>query len=192
MEAAYEVFTAKGYASATISDVAAKAGIGQGTVYRYFGSKREIVDHVIDFGIEKIIDAVDLSTLAGDTDSAEALVDALRAIVGRLYDLVDREPQVLRLLLVEAGAIDAELAERLIGLEGFAASVLAAELARGVRAGWIRPELDPEVIAHTILTLVWPWILRELHGGGSPQAREHSTEGVLRILEKVLHMRSAS
>ncbi|MBL1074110.1 TetR/AcrR family transcriptional regulator [Nocardia sp. 2] len=186
------MFTAKGYEAATISDVAARAGIGQGTVYRYFGSKREIVDHVIDFGVEKVVDAVDVATLGGSTGSAVELVDALRGIVERLYALVDREPQVLRLLLVEAGAIDAELAERLFGLEGFAASLIAAELTRGVRAGWIRSDIDPEVIAHTILTLVGPWILRELHGGSSPQVRAHSTTMVMAMLEKVLRVRSVS
>ncbi|MGW4244934.1 TetR/AcrR family transcriptional regulator, partial [Nocardia sp. NPDC004722] len=54
IEAAFEVFTAQGYEATAISQVAARAGIGQGTVYRYFGSKREILDHVIDLGVGKV------------------------------------------------------------------------------------------------------------------------------------------
>ncbi|WP_194853151.1 TetR/AcrR family transcriptional regulator [Nocardia sp. SYP-A9097] len=191
IEAAYEVFTAHGYAATAISAVAARAGVGQGTIYRYFGSKREILDHVVDFGIDKVIESVRIPELFGTARSLDELMDAVRAAVSRIYDLLEREPQVLRLLLVEAGAIDPELAQRLLGLEAVTASLVAGEISRGVYAGWLRADLDPEVLGHAILTLVGPWLMRELHGTPDPRARERSTEGVLRLLEKALRIREA-
>lgn len=38
--AAFELFEAKGFADTTVDDIAAAAGIGRRTSFRYFGSKR--------------------------------------------------------------------------------------------------------------------------------------------------------
>lgn len=186
------MFTARGYESTAISEVAAYAGIGQGTVYRYFGSKREILDHVIDFGVDKIMDSIQLPTLLGGANSVAELIEATRAAVDRLYDLVDREPRVLRLVLVEAGAIDPELSRRLFGLEAIAASLIAGELARGVADGWIDQDIDPQVLGHTIFGLVGPWIVRELLGGSRPEVRARTTRAVMEMLERVLPPRKAA
>ncbi|WP_297621664.1 TetR/AcrR family transcriptional regulator [Nocardia sp.] len=192
MEAAYEVFTAHGYEATAISEVAARAGIGQGTVYRYFGSKREILDHVIDFGVEKIMDSVQIPVFFGASGSIDELLESVRAAAERFYELIEREPQLLRLFFVEAGAIDPELAQRLLGFEAMAASLIAVELARGVADGWIRADADPEVLSHTILTLVGPGLARELLGTSDPQLRARSTTVVLHLLKKALRARSVA
>ncbi len=186
------MFTAAGYEAAAISAVATRAGVGQGTIYRYFGSKREILDHVIDFGVDKVMDSVRPDELFGTAASLDELLETVRAAVGRVYDLLEREPRVLRLILVEAGAIDPELAQRLLGLEAVLASLVAGELARGVDAGWIRADIDPEVTGHAVLTLVGPALMRELHGTPDPRARERSTATVLRLLGKALRVRKAA
>jgi AcrR family transcriptional regulator len=42
IEAAVVVFARKGYASATVADIAARAKIGKGTIYEYFTSKEDL------------------------------------------------------------------------------------------------------------------------------------------------------
>ncbi|GAG16406.1 unnamed protein product, partial [marine sediment metagenome] len=42
LEAALEVFSRKGYHVTNVSDVAAQAGVSQGTIYWYFDSKDEL------------------------------------------------------------------------------------------------------------------------------------------------------
>ncbi|WP_084534741.1 TetR/AcrR family transcriptional regulator [Nocardia yamanashiensis] len=189
IEAAYEVFTAQGYGATAISAVAARAGVGQGTIYRYFGSKREILDHVIDFGVEQLLASLRIDLLVGSASSVPELLDGVRAGLGRVQDLIESDPRFMRLLLVEAGAIDAELSQRLFGLEAMAASLVAAELTRGIDAGWIRADIDADVLAHTILMLVLPWMMRELRGAGNPEIRAHSATAVLALLEKSLRVR---
>ncbi|MEC3957863.1 TetR/AcrR family transcriptional regulator [Nocardia sp. CDC153] len=190
IEAAFEVFTAQGYEATAISEVAARAGIGQGTVYRYFGSKREILDHVIDLGVEKVTEAMELHLVFGAAGDVGELVAVVRAAVERLYELLEREPAMLRLLVVEAGAIDAELAQRLLGVEAITAALITGELTRGMEEGWIRPDVDPEVLGHTILTMVGPWIMRELLGAGNPAIRERSMTVVFDLIDKTLRPRT--
>ena len=55
LEAALAVFTQKGYHATNVSDVAAQAGVSQGTIYWYFESKEELFQAAIlcafmDFG----------------------------------------------------------------------------------------------------------------------------------------------
>ena len=60
IEAAYEVFSTKGYTATGIADIAERLGIGHGTFYRYFKNKRDILDQVIDYGVERIVSAIRL------------------------------------------------------------------------------------------------------------------------------------
>ncbi len=43
IDAALAVFTQKGFHAANVSDVAAQAGVSQGTIYWYFESKEELL-----------------------------------------------------------------------------------------------------------------------------------------------------
>ncbi|WP_324189226.1 TetR/AcrR family transcriptional regulator [Nocardia otitidiscaviarum] len=190
VEAAYAVFSARGYEASTVSAIAAQAGIAQGTVYRYFHSKREILDHVLDFGVDKLMEAWQPQTFIGVAGSAVDLIDGVRAGADRLHDLVEREPELLRLLLVEASAVDPELARRLLGLEAMVAAWVAGELQRGMDGGWLRPDIDADVLSHTIVMLILPDVVRELLGTGTPRVRKQSTDMVLIMVEKALRVRA--
>jgi len=47
LEAAMEVFSRKGFATATTAEIAREAGVAEGTIYNYFPSKRELFIDVI-------------------------------------------------------------------------------------------------------------------------------------------------
>jgi AcrR family transcriptional regulator len=46
LDAALTEFAARGFHGVTIPDVATSAGVGPGTVYRYFADKQDLVNHV--------------------------------------------------------------------------------------------------------------------------------------------------
>ena len=105
IEAAYEVFSRKGYSAAGIADIAEELGIGHGTFYRYFKNKRDILDQVVDYGVERIMDALTLET----TEPAKTLDEfreQLRRIGERLFALLDSEPGLGQIVLLEATSID--------------------------------------------------------------------------------------
>lgn len=47
MATAFDLFSSKGIASTTISDIAEKANVGKGTFYSYFKDKNDIRNHII-------------------------------------------------------------------------------------------------------------------------------------------------
>lgn len=59
LEAARSVFAQKGFSAATVDDIAAAAGVAKGTVYLYYGSKRDIYFAALKFGIEQMYRVLD-------------------------------------------------------------------------------------------------------------------------------------
>ena len=55
LRAAIKVFARKGYFNSKVADIAAAAGIADGTVYLYFKSKDEILHSVFDRAMEEFI-----------------------------------------------------------------------------------------------------------------------------------------
>ena len=47
LDAAREVFTERGFARATTAEIARTAGIAEGTIYNYFGSKRDLFTELV-------------------------------------------------------------------------------------------------------------------------------------------------
>lgn len=178
VESAYRVFAEQGYESSTIAAVAKHAGVGQGTVYRYFDSKRELLDHVVDFGFERLVTATGMDEALSPPADAEEFAALVRELAERLFALVDDEPELLKLILVEATAIDDELQARLFGLGDLVASMLAGVLDVGQRAGWVRPELDARAAAHGLQMLVVPGLLLVLRGQATPANRARYVAGL--------------
>jgi AcrR family transcriptional regulator len=78
LEVAYETFAAEGLA-VPIDEIARRAGVGAGTVYRHFPTKEDLYRAVIADRINHIVD--DGRTLLASGDDGEALFTFLRAMV---------------------------------------------------------------------------------------------------------------
>jgi len=54
IDAAFAVFSERGYHEAGVADIAARVGIGHSTFYRHFHGKRDILDQVISGLIDRL------------------------------------------------------------------------------------------------------------------------------------------
>lgn len=59
-EAAVQLFAEKGYHSATVREIAERAGLGKGTLYEYIRSKKEMLYLVIEEGHIMMFDQLDI------------------------------------------------------------------------------------------------------------------------------------
>src|SRR5690606_19817134 len=55
LAAAREVFREKGYDDTAITEIAARAGLVEGSVYRFFESKRELLIRVVELWYEDVM-----------------------------------------------------------------------------------------------------------------------------------------
>jgi AcrR family transcriptional regulator len=81
LEAALTVFGQKGFNAANVSDVAAQAGVSQGTIYWYFESKEELLTQALLFFFENFGQGT-LEALAQCPTATEKLRALGQAMVG--------------------------------------------------------------------------------------------------------------
>ena len=132
LEVAYETFAAEGL-GVPIDEIARRAGVGAGTVYRHFPTKEELYRAVIEDRINHIVD--DGRALLAAVHPGDALFAFLRSMV------------------LQWGATDRGLAEALSGLgvdvkaavpdaEDAFLGLLGDLLRAGQKAGTVRRDLD--------------------------------------------------
>lgn len=96
LDAATTVFAEQGFAVADVQEVADKAGVGKGTVYRYFPSKEELFLAAVDHGMRSLKRAVDAAaTVAGCP--LERIAQGVRAYL----TFFDENPDIVELLIHE-------------------------------------------------------------------------------------------
>jgi TetR/AcrR family fatty acid metabolism transcriptional regulator len=96
MTAAKAVFIEKGYNEALISDIAERAGVVEGSIYRFFTNKRALLIRVIEHWYEEML-ARDTEQFAGVRGSW----NQIRFIVHHHLMSIRREPALSRLVLQE-------------------------------------------------------------------------------------------
>lgn len=77
-EAALELFVEKGFAATRLEDVAARAGVGKGTVYLYFESKEALFKAAIEAAMTPAIEAAEALAERGDQSAAARLSEFVR------------------------------------------------------------------------------------------------------------------
>lgn len=78
LAAAQELFAAEGLA-VPLDDIARRAGVGPGTVYRHFPTKEALFDAVVTERIQRMVDRA--REQAGADDPGQAFFDYLRLVV---------------------------------------------------------------------------------------------------------------
>lgn len=161
LAAAKRVFSEKGYAAATIADVARAAKLSYGSVYWYFDSKEELFDALMDAGEAdlrtRILDALDD---AGPAD----LEGALRTSVQATFEHFDADPEATRLLFRDSYALGGRFEAHLLRIyEGFIDD-LEATITAGQREGGIR-KAPTRLVAFSLAALIGQLAYRRLTTG---------------------------
>jgi AcrR family transcriptional regulator len=80
IEAAREVFREQGY-DASLDEVAKRAGVGAGTLYRHFPSRDVLMDAILQSWVDRVNDAVD-KVLVHEGDPRDLLLTWFETYVG--------------------------------------------------------------------------------------------------------------
>ncbi|WGX98639.1 TetR/AcrR family transcriptional regulator [Nocardioides sp. L-11A] len=161
IDAAFTCFAEQGYHATGIADIAARLGIGHGTFYRYFENKRDIVEHVIDDLIGRIVDALGAENAPEAVTTLEGYRAQTERIGAALARIFSDDPRVAQLLLSAAG-IDDAMRERMLDLFAMTTLLTAAYLEHGVRLGYLRADLDVEPTAQAINGMILGSVLAGL------------------------------
>ena len=98
LDAALDEFSAKGFASARLEDVAKRAGIAKGTIYLYFADKETLFQELIRAKMVPVVGSIELA-LATGLPLRAIIEQAIEIFVRDVYGTRRRE--VIRLLISE-------------------------------------------------------------------------------------------
>jgi TetR/AcrR family transcriptional regulator, fatty acid metabolism regulator protein len=96
MAAARAVFCEKGYEEAAIAEIAERAGVVEGTIYRYFANKRDLLVKVVEHWYEAMLSDYD-EHLKG----VRGTWNRLRFMVWKHLSTIRQEPALCRLVFDE-------------------------------------------------------------------------------------------
>jgi AcrR family transcriptional regulator len=149
LDAAAQVFAARGFHGASTQDIADVLGIKQASLYYYFPSKEVALEEVCLRGAEGHLETA--ISIASTPDSARVKTE--RLIAAHLAPLIDRRPYV-RTFLNERQLLPTESRRRIGRLSRAYERLIEDVLKSGVRSGEFRHDLDCRLAALGLLGLI--------------------------------------
>ncbi|RDI42135.1 TetR/AcrR family transcriptional regulator [Nocardia mexicana] len=176
IELAMDAFWTHGYANTSPAQLAECTGIGKGSLYNTFGSKRELFDRVLDrydrMGTEL---AADFMSRPGATR------ECLRGFLHHLVDTDAAQPVRRGCLAVntatEFAAQDPEITRALRAIQDHTAAALAARIDQGRRDGDVDRDTDPQAAAEFLMNTI---------AGLRVMAKTYDTRALHKIIDTAL------
>ncbi len=160
LRSAIKVFAGKGYFNSKVADIAADAGIADGTVYLYFKSKEEILHSIFDRGMSEFI------------AEGRAELEMIETAAGRLRRIAELHLERLSADRDMAIVYQVELRGSIKFMREFSAAgfaeyleIISTTIAEGQADGEFRTDINPLLTAKIFYgcldEMVTNWILSE-------------------------------
>ncbi len=145
LDAAIEEFSRWGYEKASINRMVDRLGIAKGSIFQYFGSKKNLYFHIFDYAVSLVKRT--LKKVKAETEGDDCFARLSKSLQAGIQ-FIQRYPRIyqiyLKMLFQEDFPFRADLL-RTIRL--FSIDYLRPIVEEGIRRGELRPDLDPELAA---------------------------------------------
>jgi AcrR family transcriptional regulator len=164
IEAGLLEFAAHGFAGARLEDVARRAGVVKGTIYRYFADKEALFVAAVRSRIPPFLDTTDTLIEAFPGTTREILLHVFRVVYGHV---VDSDLRILIKIIITEGSHFPHLRE-LYYQDTIAKGrrLLEKIVARGVARGEVRPDhaalLPLVIMAPAVMAVMWRMVFDPL------------------------------
>jgi len=170
LDAAMELAAEGGYDAVQMRDVASRAQVALGTIYRYFASKDHLLAECQLESWRTMEARLEQRPLRGTT-AADRVMD----LIGRVMRTVEREPQQAAALVTASSSPDPAVRDCQAEMIAYQDTVLAGAMG----------DLDPERAAATARTLRYVWfsvLLGWVNGWNDFAAIGREVESATRLL----------
>lgn len=102
VQAASEVFAQKGFAASSTSEIAQRAGVAEGTIFRHYKTKKELLISIVAPVMAKLVAPFVLRDFYKVLDNSyDSFDQLLRAIIENRIEFLERNWQVLKIFIQE-------------------------------------------------------------------------------------------
>ncbi|MTI47625.1 TetR/AcrR family transcriptional regulator [Sporosalibacterium faouarense] len=103
VEAAIQVFSEKGFSGASTSEIAKKAGVAEGTVFRHFKTKKELLLSIVTPTLAKIVAPFIAKDFVNSVfkDDYASFEDFLKVLIKNRFEFMKKRAPVIKIFLQE-------------------------------------------------------------------------------------------
>jgi len=143
-----DLFAKNDFARVSVDEVAARAGVGKGSVYRQFGSKEALYATVVIDGFKQLQNEI-RAALSGSTSTRDQIETVVRHTL--LYFWTRRQ---FFALVRDPTAIPASLERSYLKQRQELSKMISAILVEGMKSGALRERLDTRIVAESLLGML--------------------------------------
>ena len=154
--AALEVFTAAGYHSAAMDEIADRAKVSKPVLYQHFPSKLDLYLAVLDLHIDSLVFAIQKAIAANRENSAR-----VAATVEAYFGFIDSEGEAFRLLFESDMSVEPQVRERLNRMTYDCAAAISAVISIDTGLGKEESMMLAVGIIGTVQTSARHWLDRD-------------------------------
>jgi AcrR family transcriptional regulator len=146
LEGAKRVFARRGYHDTNISHICDDLGIGRGTLYQYFASKRDVFSAIIEELLDRVRRFVEneppLAIPADLKPTREQVLAFTARCLRRSLEAAFVDEASLRILVREAVGLDVQIDQILRAIDDIVLMHFTRDLLEAQRAGLVRADVD--------------------------------------------------
>ncbi len=170
--AALEVFTAAGYHSAAMDEIADRAKVSKPVLYQHFPSKLELYLAVLDLHIDSLVFAIQKAIASNRENSAR-----VSATVEAYFGFINSEGEAFRLLFESDMNLEPQVRERLNRMTYDCAAAVSAVISIETGLGKEESMMLAVGIIGTVQTTARHWLDRD-----GKIDRQRATELVMNLI----------
>jgi len=170
--AALEVFTAAGYHSAAMDEIADRANVSKPVLYQHFPSKLELYLAVLDLHIDSLVFAIQKAIASNRENSSR-----VAATVEAYFGFIDSESEAFRLLFESDMNLEPQVRERLNRMTYDCAAAVSAVISIDTGLGKEESMMLAVGIIGTVQTTARHWLDRD-----GKIDRKRATELVMNLI----------
>lgn len=174
LETAYGLFEEVGYEKTTMRALAARAGVGIGTIFQHFKNKAALLVATFDEEMRPVVE----NALASIPPTG--LKDQLRHLIRHVFDYYARRPRLSRVLLREIIFMEGDGADRMKQLEKEYLETMAGIFKEAAERG----EIKRAVNISDAVTAFWAYYSHTLLEGLNSEAFD--IDGQLKQMDRLV------
>jgi AcrR family transcriptional regulator len=145
VSSARQAFSEKGYEKASMAYIAQRAGIAEGTIYKFFDSKRTLLISILRAWYRDMIDDIEAKL-----DGVDGTHARLRMVIWQHLTIIRDHPDLCRLFYTEVRSHADYRGSELFTLNREVTRMLVSVLKEGVRSGDLRHDVDVRLLRDMI------------------------------------------
>jgi AcrR family transcriptional regulator len=169
LAAALEVFSQDGYENSDVEEIARRAGIGKGTIYRHFESKQKLFLGLVDHGYRLLSERMQAIPF-GKASFASKLRKGMRSHV----DFFIENPRYYRVLMLELPDHRLKIGVDILRRHQRYTQPLVKAIQTAIRNGELK-RIDPEFAAFNLAAMSCIIVERYLRGQEDTRQRDIRT-----------------